>query len=118
MENKNDMCIMVIAYYKEKNNIAFSSKTEKTEKKLYKNLLKAYGNVEELKDVRAVETYLFENKYLLKKDDNTYTVSEIGKNSFANKRFVSEHKGRIEKELALILSVLSILFSFFILIFK
>jgi hypothetical protein len=108
MENKNDMCIMLIAYYKEKNNIDFSSKTEK---KLYKNLLNTYGNVEELKDVRDIETYLFENNYLLKKRDNTYTVTEIGRNSFKNKRFLSEHNERIWKEWTVIFSILSLAIS-------
>jgi hypothetical protein len=42
MENKNDKCTMVIAYYKEKNNIPLFS----TEKRFYKNLLDKYGKVE------------------------------------------------------------------------
>ena len=101
MENKNDKCIMVIAYYKEKNNIPLFW----TEKKLYQNLLNTYGLVEELNDVRAVEMYLFENNYLLKKRNDAYTVSETGKNSFKTGRFFSEHKKRIWKEGTIILSI-------------
>jgi hypothetical protein len=103
MENKNDKCTMVIAYYKEKNNMPLS----KTEKKLYANLLNTYGLVNELNDVRDVETYLLENNYLIKRKDDIYTVSEIGRNSFENKRFQSEHKGRIMVDAKFILTILS-----------
>jgi hypothetical protein len=104
MENKNDKCIMVIAYYKEKNNKPLFS----TEKKLYKNLLNTYGNVEELKDVKEVEMYLLENNYLIRKENGACIVSRIGEFSFQNKRFSSEHKERILKGITfLILIVLN-----------
>jgi hypothetical protein len=107
MENKNDKCMMVIAYYKKKNNMPLFS----GEERLYKNLFNAYGNVEELKDVRAVEMYLFENNYLIKQEDGSYTVSRIGENAFKTGRFSSEHKKRIVEGLPILLSVLSFILS-------
>jgi hypothetical protein len=114
MENKNDKCIMVIAYYKEKNNVPLFSK----EKVQYKTLLNIYGDVKELRDVGEVETYLFENNYLIKKEDGTYTVSRIGEYSFKNKRFVSEQGERINREVHFVMVLLGFVITWLTLLYN